>query len=98
MSFPILWDTQWHFKLPLEATLKSEITNLKHKTVKNVALSGPQKDTLKRYIRADTKGIAFIALLDLSWTMHIRGTQAFFPPHVCLWKTVKLPWIFTWEL
>lgn len=31
-------------KLPLEATLKSEITNPKHKTVKNMALSGPQKD------------------------------------------------------
>lgn len=80
MSFPGLWDTQRHFKLPLEVTLKSEITNPKHKTVKNVAFSGPQKDTLKNILEIIQEGTAFIILLDLSWTVHIGGLRLFSTP------------------
>lgn len=56
----------------LEVTLKSEITNPKHKTEKWGKI-GPQKDTLKSLLKLKQEGTAF-TLLELSWTMYIRVT------------------------
>lgn len=59
----------------LGATLRSEITNPKHKT-ENWEKIGPQKDTLKSLLKLRQEGTAF-TLLDLKWTMNIRVTQTF---------------------
>lgn len=75
----------------MEATLKSEITNPKPKTVKN-GENRPQKDTKKSLLELQQKGIAFITLLDLSWTMYIGVTQTFcHSMHVCegLWNCLE---------
>lgn len=59
----------------LDATLRNEITNPKHKTEKWGKI-GPQKDTLKSLLKLRQEGTAF-TLLDLIWTMYIRVTQTF---------------------